>query len=440
MSNIYVKSGAAGSADGTSWTNAYTTLQAALTAWTTADQIFVAHNHAEDSAVAITYTAPNANNANPVPIYRVNSGTDQYDPVNQSSPGSANLTTSTTNKDMTFNFDVCMFGLYITTTGDMRFNQSAKKYFLRDLVIEGDNLTISEANQNQAFQMINCFYRNMSTSVFSMSNGGMPVVEACKFSGTVAANGFIQNGSNRSCMLRLRGCDLSGITTTTPTLCDLPSAGTNFDIEFERCKMPTGYVVHTDAFVNDGQEIRLIACDTGGNAYVSRKYGYRGTVLEDASVYLSGGFQPEGASNPISRKLTSASNVKNHIPLRSLDILFYYDGATGSSKTFTVEMLENFTTALTDLNCWLELFYNGTASQILYSFANSRPSDIVSAGSALSAGVGTGSWTSPPSGSRSVKLSVTATPQVKGLYVARIALGAYESGKVVHYNPKITVT
>ena len=50
MASYYVWSGATGSANGTSWANAYTTLTAAFTGHAAGDTYYVAHDHAETPA------------------------------------------------------------------------------------------------------------------------------------------------------------------------------------------------------------------------------------------------------------------------------------------------------------------------------------------------------------------------------------------------------
>src|SRR5829696_6649358 len=59
MANYYVYSGAAGAANGTSWTNAYTTLANAIAGSVAAgDTVYVAHDHAESTAASISHTWP----------------------------------------------------------------------------------------------------------------------------------------------------------------------------------------------------------------------------------------------------------------------------------------------------------------------------------------------------------------------------------------------
>ena len=56
MANWYVWSGATGTGTGADWANAYTTLNAAATAKAAGDVFFVAHDHVQTSAVALTIT------------------------------------------------------------------------------------------------------------------------------------------------------------------------------------------------------------------------------------------------------------------------------------------------------------------------------------------------------------------------------------------------
>jgi hypothetical protein len=68
MANVYVYSGAAGAGTGADWTNAYTTLTAALAAKAAGDDFWVAHDHAETQASALTLTSPGTP-ASAVPDY-----------------------------------------------------------------------------------------------------------------------------------------------------------------------------------------------------------------------------------------------------------------------------------------------------------------------------------------------------------------------------------
>ena len=57
MASYYVYSGAAGSNNGSSWANAFTTLTAAFTTEVAGDTLYVAHDLAESTAGAVTLTS-----------------------------------------------------------------------------------------------------------------------------------------------------------------------------------------------------------------------------------------------------------------------------------------------------------------------------------------------------------------------------------------------
>ena len=72
MANWYVWSGAtAGGGTGADWANAYLTLQAAVTGKTAGDVFYVAHDHSQTQASALTITFPGTE-AIPNRVYCVN--------------------------------------------------------------------------------------------------------------------------------------------------------------------------------------------------------------------------------------------------------------------------------------------------------------------------------------------------------------------------------
>jgi len=64
MASYYIWSGATGSANGTSWANAYTTLTTAFSGKVAGDVFYVAQDHLEATAAAVTLTTAGTS-ANP---------------------------------------------------------------------------------------------------------------------------------------------------------------------------------------------------------------------------------------------------------------------------------------------------------------------------------------------------------------------------------------
>jgi hypothetical protein len=82
---------------------------------------------------------------------------------------------------------------------------------------------------------------------------------------------------------------------------------------------------------------------------------------------------------------------------------------------------------------WQEILYLGTSTNPLWSLDVGK---VVGGTTSLTTGTGLANWTAEPSGSRSFKLETTVTINKAGVYQIRWCVAAYESGKVVHIDPK----
>ena len=89
MAIYYVYSGAAGSANGSSWANAFTTLTAALATKAAGDTFYVAHDHAEIDC-GNPHAGVTAPIANPSKIICVNRGGSGAAGIGRSSRDGAN--------------------------------------------------------------------------------------------------------------------------------------------------------------------------------------------------------------------------------------------------------------------------------------------------------------------------------------------------------------
>ena len=126
MATVYVDSNAGGAADGTSWTDAFLTLAAALSdAGTTAgSRVWVAENHAETQASIMTLTSKGTA-ASPIEILCGDSAAEP--PTALATTGTITTTGSPNyiNFDGGFNY---IYGLTFTSGGDVRFHHTTNPW------------------------------------------------------------------------------------------------------------------------------------------------------------------------------------------------------------------------------------------------------------------------------------------------------------------------
>jgi hypothetical protein len=95
MAVYYVYSGAAGSNNGSSWVNAFTTLTTAFATEVAGDTLYVAHDHAESTAGSITLTS-SGTSSNPTKVVCVNRS-GSVPPVSADRMATAQATTGLSN-------------------------------------------------------------------------------------------------------------------------------------------------------------------------------------------------------------------------------------------------------------------------------------------------------------------------------------------------------
>jgi hypothetical protein len=419
---------------------AATSMQTALDQYSaTGDEILVLDSHTESPGVNLTHTATNDSLSARIPLYRIATG-GAYNPTSGADTKQINLNTS--GNDYTMTLSAHYHGLFIYIDDNITSNQTGYSMEFTDCFFElatsNSQWTIYAANGDIAARF------NRGQINFSHAGGGVMIIgnglvefNSVVFAGNAHANGLFRPQASRYTIAKFIGCDFSAIGTGTiidsSNAADMP-----FCFHFINCDLDTTNI--TDGtFTTDQQTVIVENTDTAGGLYENAKYGFRGEVLTDTGVYYSGtdGYTDEDGSQVLSMKMSPASVVDLASPLESLPIIARID-STGS-KTFTVECVENFTTALTKREAWIEVEYLGASGEVDFSVADDREF-AESSYTNLASGSGLGDWTAEPSGSRTVKLTATATVNQTGLYRVRVFVAEYESGKVLHYNPAVTVT
>ncbi len=450
MANVYVYSGAAGAGTGADWANAYTTLAAALTAKAAGDDFWVADDHAESQATAMTQTSPGTA-ASPCRIICVRRSGGSVPPV------SADLRTTAT----------------ITTTGNSNLTLGAGFAYAYGITFNcgtGNNaaLLILASNATEWWRLEACALKIVATSSSSQIivgqlggsilqsrhelynttlsfgaagqvlnvRGGEFVWEATAsaIAGTAPTTLFTCNASTGGVpTARIIGVDLSAVGSSH-NLVNIGITGASYNFYFQDCQLGASVAITTGSVSGPGGgKVELVNCDSGNTNYRYYKQDYQGTITQETVIVRSGG--ATDGTTPVSRKMVSTANSKFYSPLKSGWMSVWID-TTGSSKTITIcTVTDNVT--LKDNECWIEIEYLGTSSLPLGNFVNDAAADALNAGTNQT--TDTSTWTTTGLGTPvKQQLSASFTPQVKGLARARVCLA--KASTTVYVDPLPVVT
>lgn len=211
------------------------------------------------------------------------------------------------------------------------------------------------------------------------------------------------------------------------------SAGNFGRYLFENCKLGSSVSLTTGSNAGQGGvQAHLINCDSGDTNYRYAKHCYQGDITSETTIVKSSG--ASDGTTSLARKMVSSANSKFFSPLES-DPIVTWNETTGSSITATVEIVNDGST-LTDAEIWLEVEYLGTSGFPLSLFAHDRSSDILAtAANQTSSSV---TWTTTGLGSPvKQKLTVTFTPQEKGVVKARVMLA--KASQTVYFDPVVSL-
>ena len=440
MATRYVDSNATGAGTGADWANAYTTLAAAAAADTAGDTIFVAHNHSESTGSAVTLAWAGTITA-PTRVLCVNTGTGAL----------AKTAVMTTTSSYIINTgDAYIYGVSFVSATTVSCNDgiaSAGQHFSNCVMYStnvgsGGDIGLGGA-ANASFRTIlsECVFRLTATSQF-VTTVGTSVIEGGSFhaSTTTPTSIFRLANDRTGSRLTVSGFDFSNLSSTVHLFA--ASSATDALGVLRDCKLPaswTGSLCATSPPAGPGQRYELHNCDSGDTNYRLWIEDYTGSIKQDTGVYLDGGVTD--GTTALSYKFASSANC-NFLSGRLYGPeMHIWNDTTGSSKTVTVEIVHDSQGAGTggamqDDQIWLEVMYLGTSGVPLGTWISDAKADVLA--TAADQASSSATWTGDAAGWDTQKLSVTMTPQEKGVIVARVVMGV--ASKTVYVDPNVTVT
>lgn len=450
MAVKYVKSTTGSDVNGgTSWVDAYATVAKALSVIAAGDTVYVSQAHAETQASAMTWTSPGTVGS-PVRVLCVNDGatppTAMASGATVSVTGNFSLTFSTgfayvygisfsagsgnsSSANMNFNaasaswmwtFELCNLALGNTNTGTKIIMGVAGT--VREQKIVLINTTIGFGNASQVISPTSCriYWYNTPSAI----------------TGTTPTTLFSQAATAPPALIYISGVDLSALGAAKNLF---TVGGTNPNrIEIRNCKINASVNVITGTIgTPSGSEVFLDNCDSGNVNYRMEHYKFQGKIVHEiVNVFTSGA---SDGTTPIAHKFVSLTTGPSLFSPLEGPWMAIWNELTGSSKTITVEFLHDSVTNLQNSDIYLEVEGLGTASLPQSVYYNSRVATVFATPADCAAGAGTGSWTTTSlTNPNSQKLTVSFTPQIKGLIRARVCL--VKANYTVFVNPLLTVS
>jgi hypothetical protein len=443
-SPYYLWSGAGGSATGADWTNAFTTLTAAIAAATTNGDVIKVHkSHTEELGADTTYT-PTAN----INIICVDK--DASDALatmgtaawigNSSTARAITLASAKTiyMRGVTFRISPGSARLLTVASADGGSYDLVSCYLWLGSDATGSRIQFGGATNgsNTFVRLINSTLR-IGNVVQSILLGAHCELIGCSLSSSGSVPTYLFStptndigGASMKCI----DCDWSYATGTL--VADM--AYFSATIEMYGCKLGSGVtpLASQTNTSNASGELFLFDCSSGDNHYEFGHYSALGNTVAVTSPYVSDGALYDG-TNHVTWSITTSAYATFYAPYRSPWINKYHSGT--SAITPNIEGLKiNDATVAQDDEIWAEFTYKGTSGYVLGTLVNDRMTVLGTAADQTSSKTYS-DWTASPatdSGDSVFKLqSASITPAELGMLCARVCVGA--ASVTVYIDPQI---
>lgn len=442
--NIYVKSGAAGAANGSSWTDAYTTLGAAITAAAAGDFIWVSNNHSEAPSATVTYTIAGTNAA---PVYVTCVLDTQSAPFAETHRRETASIACTGNQTITINGYAEIYGVAFAAgagsgTALVVLGGAASGLTFRRCTIAPGSSGVSaqiRIGATPASSGLAGRFRFIDTAFqFANASQGIAVRSGrvewkstdsnlySKVSGTTPTTLFQSLNTPCGAEIVCDGVDLSPITGT---LVGAILACQRYI--FRNCKIHASLTAFS-ARQSDPSAVIVESynCDSSTTKGKHGRHGlYSGDVDSDLSVYRNAGATLDGSTH-YSWRMVSVAASKDFAPLRTIEI-DKRNTTVGSPISPVIEIL-NDGDDLTSGDIYTEFYYMGATTNVA-TFIASTYSGRLDAGSAAALTTSSESWSNALSVPKPQKMSATFTPQEAGLIRAVVHL--VRASKTVYVDP-----
>jgi hypothetical protein len=417
MANVYVRSAAAGTGTGADWTNAFTTLAAALTAGAAGDSFWVSEDHAETGTSAKTMTSPGTV-SNPCFVYCVDHS-GSVPPVSADLRTTATITTTSTG-DMTTAGSMYVYGIIFScgTSLGRTFRQLSGSGFQNFKSCAFRFASTSTCSlilgSNTASNAPKVTWENCTFQVASV--GSRMVVDQCDFAwrntasaitGATIPTTLFGSNAGGQCNVVIEGVDLSAIGTGKTLV---GNNGTPQRYLFKDCKLGSSVTIAAASTDAGGPEVSIIRCDTAGN-YRHEKAQYMGTQTTETTIIRTGG--ASDGTTSIAAKIVTTANSKWVLPFEAIPIAIWNDSTTAIT-TLTIYGTTTGGGVPKDDEIWIDVEYLGSAGDPQGSFKTSTKADNLAASAATNNSADGSTWGGGGAGNGFKIVCPSFTPAQKG--------------------------
>jgi hypothetical protein len=436
MASYYVRSGAGGSANGTSWANAYLTLAAAFSGKAAGDTFYVSEDHAETQASTITLTSPGTL-ANPCKVVCVDHA-GSVPPVSADLRTTGTITASGANV-MNLGGSAYVSGITLSAGVTLQLAVDNQIWVFKDSSLRlsgagGGSIGFTGGLQGSAsvLRLINTTLKfggtgqtlNVITGTFQWYDTPSAFVSG----GTIPTTVFTFTAT-RSALVDVRGVDLSAVGSGKTLFGNGASTGPIIGT-LQNCKIDAAVTIAATPSTPGCTFIDTWRVGASGVNYNQGRYRYEGSLVEETTIVRSGG--ASNGTTGISWKIVTTANSSWFVPFESPPIDIWND-TTGSSVTATVEGIWGGGSVPNNDDIWIEAEYLGGSGSPQSSFVNCSKADALASNAGLT--TSTVTW---GGSTTKFKMAVTFTPQQKGW--VRIRVKAAKTSSTFYIDPKVTLS
>jgi hypothetical protein len=419
------------------WTGAYATYGAAVTAATTAgDSILISDEHYEDLSTDTTYTY-GATNLKIIVVDHQNTATASAMDYTNSWIG--HKTSNRSIVHVATSEKIYFYGVCFSVSGSDALSLRGDDGHIE---IENSILRVGSQSMPIGGGDQQTFVRLKNTSVIFISNASPSILLSGNLEmegGSITCEGTVPTDLIKSSVVdpsgtnaKFNGVDLSAISTNLVGDCTVAATR----VSFTNCKLNESVnVLNTQTVTNRASaEVELFNCSSGDTHYHFAHYNMLGSTVMETGIYANDGALYDG-TNHVTWKIVSSGEATFYHPYVSPWMEQYHSGTSAITPSLEI-VRSGSATAYQNDEVWGEFSYQGATGFPLAKFADDRMAVLGTPANQDTGALGAGDWTGENATSWFGKLvSPSITPAEIGMLRARVCVG--EPTTTVYVDPTI---